>query len=136
MGKVQNEKEQMVRMAGGAPKAVREAVGSAEFRGFINLDLSDEQKAAFPGWLDSIVQADFMDDYCKDGVVLSVKADSKGGGYMASATQKRVGSANAGLACTARARDSVTALQRLLYTLALLGSDWEKTQPLANPDRW
>lgn len=136
MAKRQSDEEQAVRMAGGAPKAVREAVSSAQFRGFINLDLSDKQKADFPAWLDSIVQADFMDVVCTDGLVLSVKVDAKSGGYMASATQKREGSVNAGLACTARARDTVTALQRLLYTLALLGEDWEAKQPVANPDRW
>jgi hypothetical protein len=73
-----------------------------------------------------------------DGVNLSLKLDPKGGGFLASATQRRADSPNAGLVVTARGRDAATAWGRCLFCLALLGHKerWEDTQPLANPDRW
>lgn len=112
-----------------------ESSGGA-FRGFVNLDLSNAQKEAFPAWLDSQDLGQHLAFYCTGGVVVSVKVDSKSGGFLASATDKGEGSRNAGLATTARARDPLTALQRLLYILAILGDDWEASQPVANPDRW
>lgn len=106
------------------------------FRGFINYDLSDEQKAAFPAWFDSQDFGETLSYHAYSGVVLSVKVDAKSSGFMASATQKNVASVNSGLAVTARASNALTALERLVYVLALLGENWEETQPLANGDRW
>lgn len=106
------------------------------FRGFINLDLSDEQKAAFPAWFDSQDFGETLSYHAYSGVVLSVKIDAKSGGFMASATQKNVDNVNSGLAVTARASNALTALERLVYVLALLGDNWEETQPRANGDRW
>lgn len=118
----------------GKPRPGQEA--SSGFRGFINLDLSDGEKAEFPAWFDSQDFGETLSYYAADGVVLSVKVDSKGGGFMASATQKREGSPNAGLAVTARAASALLAMERLVYILSILGDVWEKTQPLANGDRW
>jgi len=106
------------------------------FRGFINVDLSDEAKEAFPAWLDAGGIDGYLDAFCRGGVVLSVKVDAKSGGYLASATDKGSGSRNEGLATTARARDPYTALARLLYVLSYLGDDWEAVQPVAQGDRW
>jgi len=118
----------------GKPRLGEESAGG--FRGFINYDLSDAQKAAFPDWIESQDFGDVLGWYVADGCILSVKMDAKSNAFMASATQKRVGSPNTGLAVTARAAKPLLALERLLYILALLGDDWEKTQPVANPDRW
>lgn len=106
------------------------------FRGFINLDLSDQQKAEFPAWFDSQDFGEALSYHAYSGVVLSVKVDTKSGGFMASATQKNVDSVNSGLAVTARASNALTAMERLVYVLALLGEDWEATQPRAQGDRW
>lgn len=106
------------------------------FRGFINLDLSDTQKAEFPGWFESQDFGETLGWYAADGCVLSVKFDAKAGCFLASATQKRDGSPNVGLAVTARAAKPLLALERLLYILAILGDDWEATKPVANGDRW
>jgi hypothetical protein len=118
----------------GKPRPGQEPNGG--FRGFINLDLSDEQKAAFPAWFDSQDFGETLSYHAFSGVVLSVKKDAKGGGFMASATQKDVGNVNSGLAVTARAANALTAMERLVYILALLGDDWEETQPRAQGDRW
>ena len=106
------------------------------FRGFINVDLSDDQKAAFPAWFDDLDFPGTLSWYCGDGCILSIKQDGKGHGYMASCTQKRPDSVNAGLAVTARASEALLALERLVYMLAILGDDWEASQPIANGDRW
>lgn len=112
-------------------------VYDAVFRGFINLNLSDSQKREFPAWANVTDMPSKMQNACVDGIVLSLKIDQKSGGFMASATQRRVSSKNAGLAVTARASDAGTALTRLLYMLDILPwDDWEALQPMADPDRW
>lgn len=110
----------------------------ATFRGYINVALSDEQKEAFGKWGASSSVWEILEASVSDGVNLSLKLDPKGDGYLASATQRRVGSPNAGLVVTARGKDASTAWGRCLYILAILSHKerWEDTQPLANPDRW
>jgi len=109
---------------------------AGSFRGFINVDLSDAAKEAFPAWLEEMGFDNALEAYCRGGVVLSVKVDPKSGGFLASATDKGEGSKNAGLATTARGRDPYTALARLLFVLGSLGDDWEAVQPIAQGDRW
>jgi hypothetical protein len=110
----------------------------APFRGYINLELTADEKDAFPAWvadggLDPVVSA-----VVADGVNLSLKVDPKGTGFLASATQRRVSSVNAGLVVTARGKEPLVAWGRLIFTLAVLSRSerWEDTQPVANPDRW
>lgn len=110
----------------------------AQFRGYINVPLSDEQKQAFVRWAETDSFWMVYEGAVSDGVNIAVKVDPKSEGYVASATQRREGSPNAGLCVTARAGEPVKALLRLLYVLALLGHQerWEDTQPMADPDRW
>lgn len=123
------------------PNRKQGAVGGgfdAVFRGYINLNLSDEQKQAFARWSEGSTLWDCMDYQVGTGVNLSIKIDPRGEGFLASATQRSEASPNAGLVVTARGRDARTAWGRVLYCLAILseGERWEDTQPLANPDRW
>lgn len=123
------------------PAKQSSAVGKdndAAFRGYINVSLSDEQKAAYEVWGASASVWEVLEASVSDGVNLSLKLDPKGGGYLASATQRRASSPNAGLVVTARGKDAATAWGRVLYILAILGHKpkWEDTQPLASPDRW
>lgn len=110
----------------------------AEFRGYINLELSPGEKDVYDEWATTAAYWAVLEAQVTDGVNLSLKFDPRKGGYLASGTQRRIGSENAGLVVTARARDAATALGRLLYVLAILGRSprWEDTQPLADPDRW
>lgn len=110
----------------------------AAFRGYINLNLSEAQKAAYDTWAGSASLWEALEFHTGDGVNLSLKLDPKGAGFLASATQRRVSSPNAGLVVTARGRDATTAWGRVLYCLTVLSHSerWEDTQPLANPDRW
>jgi hypothetical protein len=120
----------------------RKQVGTgydAPFRGYINLNLSTGQKDAYDKWFDSGSFAEQLSFQVGDGVNLSLKIDPKGGGgFLASATQRREDSPNAGLVVTARASDPVKALGRVVYCLTILSHKpaWEDTQPLADPDRW
>lgn len=127
----------------GVDKPVRKQSGvgveyDAPFRGYINLSLSDEQKSTFPAWAQSQAWWEALAFNVSDGVNLSLKIDPKSEGFIASATQRRSSSPNAGLVVTARGKDPETALGRVLFTLTILNKKdrWEETQPLANPDRW
>ncbi len=113
-------------------------VDDAQFRGYINLDLSVEQKAMYPAWAASGSYSQALAGFVEDGVNLSVKRERKTGGFVASGTQRDPNSPNAGLCVTARAKDPETALGRLLFSLTILSREerWENTQPMSDPDRW
>lgn len=121
----------------GKPAAGASA-GNAEFRGYINVNLTPEEKGAFAEWLDQDTFWTVLSGAVADGVNVAVKPDPKQAGFLASATQRREDSVNAGLCVTARAGSPELSLTRLAYILALLGRSerWEDTQPLADPDRW
>lgn len=110
----------------------------APFRGYVNLQLSDVDKAQWEKWSTSASVWEVLEASVADGIQISLKLDPKGQGYLASATQRRADSANAGLVVTARGRDAGVAFTRVLYCLAVLGRKerWEDTQPVADPDRW
>lgn len=110
----------------------------APFRGYINLNLSDEQKTAWEKWAESAAFWEQLAYHVQDGIHLAVKVDPKGTGFLASATQRREDSPNAGLVVTARGKSADIALSRCVYCLVVLGHKerWEDTQPLADPDRW
>lgn len=112
--------------------------GDAAFRGYINLDLNKDEKAAYVKWASPDNVFAMFSIALEDGVQVATKPDPKQNGFLASATQRRTTSVNAGLCVTARASDPVTAFGRLMYLLSILArsESWEDTQPMANPDRW
>lgn len=127
----------------GKDKPVRKsgAVGAdfdAQFRGYVNLNLTDEQKVIFEKWSASEALWETLAFQVADGVNLALRYEPKSEGFLASGTQRRGASPNAGLCVTARGREPWIAFARLLYCLAVLSRKerWEDTQPLANPDRW
>jgi len=128
-----NGKEKSVRVKGSMAK-----VYDAPFRGYVNLNLSPDEKSAYEKWAASSSLWEVLEASLADGVQVSLKLDPKGQGYLASATQRRSDSPNAGLVVTARGRDGGTAWGRVLYCLAILGHKerWEDTQPVSDPDRW
>lgn len=111
---------------------------NASFRGYINVQLDDAQKKSFAQWSESASIWDLFGAVVDDGVNIAVKKDAKSEGFIASATQRRESSPNAGLCVTARAGEPVKAWLRLLYVLQLLShaERWEDVQPMADPDRW
>lgn len=111
---------------------------NAEFKGYINLTLSDAEKAEFVAWLEAGYSDAVLEHAVADGVNIALKADPKGAGCLASATQRRPSSVNAGLVVTARGRSASQAWGRVLFCLSLLyqSERWEDTQPMADPDRW
>lgn len=115
-----------------------EGEDNAAFRGYINLNLSDDQKAAFDAWANHDTVRSAVDYQVSSGVNLSLKRERKTGGFLGSATQRDPASPNAGLCVTARGRSAPLAWGRLLFCLTILSEfeRWEDTQPLANPDRW
>lgn len=127
----------------GTNKPVRKSgavgeVDNAEFRGFINVNLSDEQKELYVSWATEETLRDAADYQVTSGVNLSLKRERKVGGFLATATQRDPRSPNAGLCVTARGKTAATAWGRVLFILSVLSEfeRWEDTQPLANADRW
>ena len=118
--------------------ARKEAGGEAAWRGYVNVDLSAAQKEQFDDWASTGVPWEVLEEVCGDGVVVTVKRDKGGTGFIASATQRDQENVNAGLCVTARARTAGKAFMRLLYTLDVVGAsgDWTHGQPVADPDRW
>lgn len=110
----------------------------AAFRGFINVNLSEDDKARFEAWFASASFWEVLKGQVADGVSVSVKVNQRDGGFIASAQQRRADSPNAGLVVTARGREPDVALGRVVFILALLSHSerWEDVQPMADPDRW
>jgi len=126
--------KQRIKGKGAAPGETYDAA----FRGYVNLTLSEQQKDAYEAWSNSASFWDALEVHVADGVNVSVKIDPKSGGFIASATQRRVGSPNAGLVVTARGKEAVVAFGRVVFCLTVLSKNqrWEDTQPVADPDRW
>lgn len=112
--------------------------GEAEWRGYVNVELSAAQKAQFDDWAATGAPWDVLEEVGCAGVVVTVKVEKSGTGFIASATQRDTASLNAGLCVTARARTAGKAFMRLLFTLEVVGpsGDWTRGQPVADPDRW
>lgn len=128
---------------GGYEKTSRKPGGvgasyDAAFVGYINLQLTDDEKSAFPAWFESASFWPAFSNIVEAGVNISVKIEQKSGGFLASGTQRLNASPNAGLVVTARARDASTALGRLVFSLLVLShyERWVDRQAVADPDRW
>lgn len=128
-----NGKERPVKNTGKVGKG-----NDAPFRGYINLNLSDDQKTNWVKWSQGDAFWVQLDAFVASGVNLAVKIDPKGTGFIASATQRSEASPNAGLVVTARGKDASIAISRVVFMLCVLGLQerWEDTQPIADPDRW
>lgn len=118
--------------------ARKAAGGEADWRGYVNVDLSAVQKAQFDDWAATGVPWDVLEEVGCAGVVVTVKLEKGAAGFIASATQRNAESLNAGLCVTARAKTAGKAFMRLLYTLDIVGAsgDWTRGQPVADPDHW
>jgi len=110
----------------------------AKFVGYVNYTPSADEKAVFDEWCDSASFWETLHASVEDGVNLSLKVDAKNSCYVASGTQRREASPNAGQVVTARASEPHKALARLLFILAILGrkESWSATAPVNDPDRW
>lgn len=131
-----NDRERDARRKGKKKEALE--TYDAEFAGFINLQISEEQKEAFERWADSASPWEALEAFTVDGVAFSVKWDARSSAFMGSATQRRSGSPNAGLVTTARGGTAAKALFRTIFCVTILSraEKWTDLQPVANPDRW
>jgi PAS domain-containing protein len=111
---------------------------NAAFRAYINYTPTELEKSNFEAWCETESLWETLASAVSDGVNLSLKAVPKDGCYLASGTQRRPTSPNAGLVVTARAATAWKAFARVLFTLAILyhSERWEDIQPVAEPDRW
>jgi len=109
-----------------------------DFKGWINVNLSDEEKETFGKWFEGAAFWENFVFFASDGCSLSVKPNTRDGGFLAVAVHRRVASPNYGLGVSARARTPDVALGRLIFVLTILNREesWEAVQPMADPDRW
>lgn len=112
--------------------------GQAEWRGYINVQLSDDDKAQFDEWMRGDDPWETLTEAALAGVVCSVKRDGEKRTFLASLTQRNAGSVNAGLCVTARGKSAGVALFRCVFLVARLGvsARWEDGAALADDDRW
>lgn len=109
----------------------------AEFQGFINVTLSDEEKREFVNWIPTTDLGSLLEAMLDEGNVLSVKQDKKGKGYAAAVTSRWAGSVNAGWCVNMRAGDPTTAIQRVVFVVTvLLGMDWQQSNLLRGESDW
>lgn len=115
-----------------------EQADNAPFVGYVNVDLTDQQKAAYTKWAETASLWEQFTFFVSVGVNVSVKRERSSGGYLASGTQRDPTSVNAGLVVTARGKDPVTAFGRLVYTLTLLEKTgaWTRPKQRVDDDRW
>ena len=112
--------------------------GLAEWRGFINIELSQGLKEQFDDWAHTDDPWLTLEGATVSGCTLSVKPDSSGTGFLASCTQRNPQSVNAGYCLTARAGTAGKAWLRVLFILSCMGPDgeWAKEGTVSDPDRW
>lgn len=111
---------------------------SSDWRGYINVDLTPQQKEQFDDWYHSGAGWETLHEAAAAGCVVTVKRDGAGSGFLGSVTQRTLGHANVGLSVTARSSEAWKALMRALFLVAVLGveSDWAAKAPPSDPDRW
>lgn len=100
---------------------------TAQWRAFVNVQLSTHDKEGFVTWANENNFFDVMDAHTALGRKFSVNLDPKGNCYTAFVLERDVLSPNAGLMLSARANSSSMALWRLLYILETVLADgkWE-----------
>lgn len=114
------------------------SVEQAQWRGYVNVELSKDDKVQFEAWTHTDDPWDVFAAAVACGYVVTVKENPNGTGAMASVTQRYAVHVNAGLCVTARASTPGVALLRVLFIVARLTVDgsWEEKAPVADPDRW
>lgn len=114
------------------------AAAQAEWRGYINVQLSAEEKAEFDDWMHLEEPWDRLTEAVENGCVVSLKKDGSSSAFLCSITQRTEGHVNAGLSITARSKEAGKALFRAVFLVARLGvqENWEQAAPLADDDRW
>lgn len=118
--------------------AAADEVYGDEFKGWVNLNLTAAEKENFDAWFAGEGFLDGLFYFASDGCHVGVKPSARDGGFLATAVHRRIGSPNYGLGVSARGRTANVALGRLIFSLVILDheNDWQKVQPIADPDRW
>lgn len=101
------------------------------FKGFVNVNLSVETKAAFRKWdLEEVEKYNLTSGAIVLGYKFSQSYDNHNNAFTASMTCKDAKSPNFGLTLTARAGDLYTAELLLLFKhIIILEQNWEDYQP-------
>lgn len=120
------------------PRPSKNGLVQAEWRGYVNVSLSAQQKADYDAWAHTEDVWLALAEAVQGGSQLGLKFVPGEGTFLASLTQRTAGHVNGGLCVTARSTTADKALWRVLFLYRVLGSEgpWEAVQGMADPDRW
>lgn len=94
----------------------RQAEGQVAWQGFVDVPLTDEDKASLAeGHFEAADAFSFLEEMVEDGYKVSVSQDAKNSCYVASATGRRPDDPNNGYTLTGRGPDVVGSLASLAY---------------------
>lgn len=97
----------------------------ASFKGWVNVDLSPNDKEQFVEWQAHEDWGGIMNVHMTRGITYSVKYDADNECYLAKAFHADKEHVSGGYAVTMRARDGVTAFARCVYVVeCVLPVDW------------
>jgi len=132
-----NDRTQNAREEASAARRARDRA-DAQWRGYVNVVVSDALKAQFDDWARTDEPWVLLGELATSGCVVSVKAGSDAGTFLATITQRTAGHVNAGLCISARAGEAGKALFRALFCVSIMGPDpdWSAFGRVADPDRW
>lgn len=109
----------------------------AKFEGFVNVNLTGDEKAEFAGWVETADFAGLLSFVVEEGNVLSVKAGKEGKGFSAAVTCRWAKSTNAGWCVNMRADDPLKACWRVLFVVCvLLKGDWREANARRGESDW
>lgn len=112
-----------------AKKTAKKERETVAFRGFINANPSQDDKATFEGWLSQEDEfAESWAEACENGYKFTVTYEENGHYYRATAATWVSGDPNAGLVLSLRASDPIKALQRVVWWLV-----WKSAYRLQAP---
>jgi hypothetical protein len=100
---------------------------SAEFSGWVNVNISETAKAAFQEFEQSVACLDAMDIVCKRNIRISVVQEAGEEGYVASAFYMDESAPSAGLMVSQRSGSAFRAVAKLAYCIVeLMPDDWSE----------
>jgi hypothetical protein len=107
------------------------------FKGFVNYDISEQEKAEFEVWSATVLIDDVLAATLVDLKKLSVKFLEKEKCFAAFLFDGNGASMSAGYILSARAATPVRAMYRVLFLDELLGDNWlEHAVRSPSADRW
>lgn len=135
-----NKEQSIKRKNGGrADNSTKRKEGAKEFtfRGFVNVNLTEQEKAKFDVWAtDDELLAEALRTTVASVGKVSLSYDAFAPCYIASITVQAVGLPDRGLCVTARSADLTKAINRVLYCYWVIADGDLESQYIAKPTQY